>query len=55
MPQSSKDSKGGKSSAQKKTHSGGQASEASADKKSKSQSGQSPTGSKKHGEKKTTP
>lgn len=54
MPQSTKDSKGGKTSASKPTHSKGQASEAAA-KKSEARSANSPTGSHKHGEKKTTP
>ena len=55
MPQSTKDSKGGKSTASKKTHSSGSASDSAADKKPKNQTGQSPVGSRKHGEKKTTP
>jgi hypothetical protein len=54
MPQSTKDSKGGKSSSTKQTHSKGQASEAAA-KKNEGRSANSPTGPKKHGEKKTTP
>ena len=54
MPQSTKDSKGGKTSASKTTHSNGQASEASA-KKNAGRSANSPTGPHKHGEKKTTP
>ena len=54
MPQSTKDSKGGKTSSTKNTHSKGQASEAAA-KKSADRTANSPTGSQKHGEKKTTP
>jgi len=54
MPQSTKDTKGGKSHAQKKTHSSGAVSEKAAAKKSARSSG-SPTGPNKHGEKKTTP
>lgn len=55
MPQSTKDSKGGKSHAGKKTHSSGAVSEKAAAKKSSGRSAQSPTGPNKHGEKKTTP
>jgi hypothetical protein len=54
MPQSTKDSKGGKSSSTKATHSKGQASEAAA-KKNAGRNANSPTGPQKHGEKKTTP
>lgn len=52
--QSTKDSKGGKSHAKKKTHSSGAVSEKAAAKKS-GRSSASPTGPNKHGEKKTTP
>ena len=54
MPQSTKDSRGGKSTSTKQTHSKGQASEAAA-KKNEGRSPNSPTGPQKHGEKKTTP
>ena len=54
MPQSTKDSKGGKSSATKPTHSKGQASDAAA-KKSAGRSAGSPTGPQKHGEEQTKP
>ena len=54
MPQSTKDSKGGKIHANKKTHSSGAVSEKAAAKKSGRNSA-SPTGPHKHGEKKTTP
>lgn len=54
MPQSTKDSKGGKTHANKKTHSSGAVSDKAAAKKS-ARSGSSPTGPVKHGEKKTTP
>jgi hypothetical protein len=54
MPQSTKDNKGGKSHATKKTHSSGAVSDKAAAKKSSRSSG-SPTGPIKHGEKKTTP
>lgn len=54
MPQSTKDNKGGKSHATKKTHSSGAVSEKAAAKKS-GRSASSPTGPHKHGEKKTTP
>ncbi len=50
--QSNKDNNGGKSHANKKTHSSGQVSEKAAEKKSASSN--SPTGPVKHGEKKTT-
>ena len=52
--QSTKDSKGGKTSSTKKTHSKGQATDAAA-KKSEGRSANSLTGPQKHGEKKTTP
>jgi hypothetical protein len=52
--QSTKDSKGGKSTSTKKTHAKGQASDAAA-KKNEGRTANSPTGSQKHGEKKTTP
>ena len=55
MPQSTKDSKGGKSHAGKKTHSSGAVSDKAAAKKSGGRSAKSPTGPRKHGEKKTTP
>lgn len=54
MPQSTKDTKGGKSHASKKTHSSGAVSDKAAAKKG-SRSSNSPTGPNKHGEKKTTP
>ena len=54
MPQSTKDSKGGKTSSTKTTHSKGHTSEASA-KKNSGRSANSPTGPQTHGEKKTTP
>lgn len=54
MPQSTKDSSGGKEHAKKKTHDSGAVSESKA-KKAASGSGSSPTGPAKHGEKKTTP
>ena len=54
MPQSTKDSQGGKTHAKKNTHSGGTASEAAA-KKLQGRSAKSPVGPSKHGEKKTTP
>lgn len=54
MPQSTKDSKGGKTHAKKKTHSSGAVSDKAAAKKS-GRSSASPTGPMKHGEKKTTP
>ncbi|MBC7470371.1 MAG: hypothetical protein H7322_13680 [Ramlibacter sp.] len=54
MPQSTKDVDGGKTSPTRKIHSKGQATEAAA-KKSDDRSTNSPTGSHKHGEKKTTP
>jgi hypothetical protein len=54
MPQSTKDNKGGKSHATKKTHSSGAISDKAAAKKT-SRSNASPTGPVKHGEKKTTP
>ena len=53
MPQSTKDSKGGKTHATKKTHSAGTVSDKAAA-KSSGRSGASPTGPVKHGEKKTT-
>ena len=51
--QSTKDSKGGKSHANKKSHSSGAVSEKAAAKKG-ARSSASPTGPNKHGEKKTT-
>jgi hypothetical protein len=54
MPQSTKDTKGGKSHPAKKTHSKGTVSDKAAAEKS-GRSGASPTGPHKHGEKKTTP
>ena len=54
MPQSTKDSNGGKTHAGKQTHSSGQTSDAKADKKQEGRTSQSPTGPQKHGEKKTT-
>jgi hypothetical protein len=52
--QSTKDNKGGKSHATKKTHSSGAVSDKAAAKTS-GRSAKSPTGPVKHGEKKTTP
>lgn len=54
MPQSTKDNKGGKTHAGKKTHASGAVSEKAAARKP-ARSGSSPTGPVKHGEKKTTP
>jgi hypothetical protein len=54
MPQSTKDSKGGKIHAKKKTHSSGAVSDKAAA-KSSGRSKASPTGPVKHGEKRTTP
>ena len=54
MPQSTKDSNGGKTHAKKQTKSGGNATEASV-KKAAAKGGNSPTGPARHGEKKTTP
>ena len=54
MPQSTKDSKGGKAHAAKSTHSKSSAGE-EAVKKAADKGGNSPTGPMKHGEKKTTP
>lgn len=54
MPQSNKDSKGGKTASSPKTHASGQVSDAAA-KKAAPRSEKSPTGPQKHGEKKTTP
>jgi len=53
MPQSTKDSSGGKSHAKKATASRGAASEATI-KKAAGKSSSSPTGPQRHGEKKTT-
>ena len=53
MPQSTKDSKGGKTHRQKETHPSGTVSDKAAAKKSGSTN--SPTGPRKHGEKKSTP
>ncbi len=56
MPQSTKDTKGGKSHAKKTTHSDGAVSDkAAAEKAGSTRSAASPTGPNKHGEKKTTP
>jgi hypothetical protein len=55
MPQSTKDSKGGKTHPQKDTHSSGAVSDKAAAKKSGGRSATSPVGPNKHGEKKTTP
>lgn len=55
MPQSTKDSKGGKNSATRKTHSSGAVSDKAAARKSGGRSTNSPTGPNKHGEKKSTP
>lgn len=54
MPQSTKDTQGGKTHAKKKTHSSGSVSDKAVAKKA-SRSAGSPTGPNKHGEKKTTP
>ncbi len=54
MPQSSKDTKGGKTHAGKKTHASGEVSGKAAA-KTTGRAGKSPTGPMKHGEKKTTP
>ena len=54
MPQSTKDTQGGKTHSKKKTHSGGAVSDKAAARKSARSAG-SPTGPNKHGEKKTTP
>jgi hypothetical protein len=54
MPQSTKDSSGGKSHAKKQSKSGGNASEAAV-KKAADKRTDSPTGPLRHGEKKTTP
>lgn len=54
MPQSTKDSAGGKSSKSKPTHSKGAASDATAKKAASKTGSSSPTGPVKHGEKKTT-
>jgi len=53
MPQSTKDTQGGKTHAKKKTHASGTVSDKAVAKKSGRPG--SPTGSMKHGEKKTTP
>jgi hypothetical protein len=53
MPQSSKDSQGGKEHAKKQTHAKGAASDAKVKKAAGRASG-SPTGPARHGEKKTT-
>lgn len=53
MPQSSKDSNGGKTHSGKNTSSGGKAKSKAAEKKAHASSS-SPTGPHKHGEKKTT-
>jgi hypothetical protein len=55
MPQSTKDSKGGKTHPQKDSHSSGAVSDKAAAKKSGGRSATSPVGPNKHGEKKTTP
>ena len=55
MPQSTKDSRGGKTHGGKKTHSSGTVSDKAAAKKSSGRSAKSPTGPMKHGEKKSTP
>jgi hypothetical protein len=54
MPQSTKDSKGGKTHPQKKTHASGTVSDKAAA-KTTGRSAKSPTGPHKHGEKKSTP
>lgn len=55
MPQSTKDSRGGKSTATKKTGSSGTVSKKAASGKAGARNPASPTGPNKHGEKKTTP
>lgn len=55
MPQSSKDSKGGKTAASKPSHAKSSASEKSIKKATAKGGGTSPTGPMRHGEKKTTP
>jgi hypothetical protein len=55
MPQSTKDSAGGKSHPGKKTKSSGTVSDKAAAGKSGARSANSPTGPRKQGEKKTTP
>ena len=56
MPQSTKDSKGGKTTGSKSSHSKSSASEKSIKKAAaKGGSSASPTGPMRHGEKKTTP
>jgi len=54
MPQSNKDSKGGKSHSDNKPRPGGRSSGVSNGNKAQGRSAQSPTGPQKHGEKKTT-
>jgi hypothetical protein len=54
MPQSKKDNQGGKSHATKKTHASGTVSD-KAIAKNTGRTAKSPTGPRKHGEKKTTP
>jgi len=54
MPQSTQDTKGGKTHARKKTHSSGAVSDKAVARKA-TRSSASPTGPNKHGEKKTTP
>ncbi|HEX2545046.1 MAG TPA: hypothetical protein VHL79_09225 [Ramlibacter sp.] len=54
MPQSTKDTQGGKTHSKKKTNSGAAVSDKAMAKKSAKSAG-SPTGPMKHGEKKTTP
>ena len=54
MPQSTKDSNGGKTHAKTQTKSAGSASKAAV-KKSADKGANSPTGPARHGEKKTTP
>jgi hypothetical protein len=55
MPQSTKDSQGGKIHAKKTTKTGGAVSDKAVAKKAGGRSAKSPTGPNKHGEKKTTP
>jgi hypothetical protein len=52
MPQSTKDSSGGKTHSTKNTHASGQTGDSKAEKKKVDS--KSPTGPQKHGEKKTT-
>jgi hypothetical protein len=55
MPQSTKDNQGGKTHSKKTSHAKGTVSDKAAAKSSGGRSANSPTGSHKHGEKKSTP